>query len=236
MNIIVTGGATGIGKVIVEGLVNLNHTVLFTYNSSVKEAVALQEKYSNVKGYKLDITNKEEVDEFSEYIEQNIKDVDVLINNAGISQTKLFTDNTEEDWNYIINTNLKSAFFITQKLSKNMINKKKGLIINISSIWGATGASCEVLYSISKAGLDGFTKSLARELAPCNIRVNSIAPGIIDTNMNDSLKKEEIKQIELQIPLGKQGNAKEIFKCVNWLLEDEYTTGQVIHINGGWYI
>jgi 3-oxoacyl-[acyl-carrier protein] reductase len=134
----------------------------------------------------------------------------------------------------MININLKSAFFITQGLSHAMIREKSGLIINISSIWGITGASCEVIYSISKAGLDGFTKALAKELGPSNIRVNSIAPGIIDTEMNEHFSDEEIKEILNNIPLGRVGNKEEILKCVKWLIEDTYTTGQIISPNGGW--
>ena len=117
-----------------------------------------------------------------------------------------------------------------------MIKNKKGCIINISSIWGITGASCEVAYSVSKAGIDGLTKSLAKELGPSNIRVNSIAPGAILTDMNKNFTQEEIKEINNQIPIGRFGTPEEIAKCVNWLIEDTYTTGQIISPNGGWVI
>ena len=117
-----------------------------------------------------------------------------------------------------------------------MLSKKKGLIINISSIWGITGGSCEVHYSVSKAGVDGLTKSLAKELGPSNIRVNSIAPGMINTDMNKNLVDEEVKEIINNIPLERIGEVIDIAKCVKWLIEDNYTTGQVIQINGGWNI
>ena len=117
-----------------------------------------------------------------------------------------------------------------------MIHNKNGCIINISSVWGMVGASCEVHYSVSKAGIDAMTKSLAKELGPSNIRVNSIAPGIIKTDMISNLKEEEIKTIEQEIPLEKIGTPDNIVKCVNWLIDDEYTTGQIISINGGWVI
>jgi len=117
-----------------------------------------------------------------------------------------------------------------------MIHNKNGCIINISSVWGIVGASCESIYSISKAGIDALTKSLAKELGPCNIRVNSIAPGIINTDMNNNLTKEEIDALKEEIPLGKIGNVTDVSKCVKWLIEDEYTTGQIISINGGWII
>ena len=117
-----------------------------------------------------------------------------------------------------------------------MIHNKKGCIINISSIWGIVGASQEILYSISKAGMDGLTKALAKEVGPSNIRVNSIAPGIIDTKLNSNLSQEEIDKIKEEIPLERIGKPSDIAKCVNWLIEDEYTTGQIISVNGGWII
>ena len=122
--------------------------------------------------------------------------IDVLINNAGISENKLFTNVTDEDWNRMINTNLYSAFCVSQEVIPYMIHEKNGCIINISSVWGIVGSSCETIYSIAKAGIDGMTKSLAKELGPSNIRVNSIAPGIIDTEMNKNLTDEDIKNIK----------------------------------------
>ena len=148
----------------------------------------------------------------------------------------MFTDITDSDWNNMIQTNLTSCFYTTQEAVKYMINNKSGCIINISSIWGSVGASCEVHYSASKAGLDGMTKALAKELGLSNIRVNSIAPGIIDTNMNSELSKEDVESIKNEIPLQKIGNPQSITNCVKWLIEDDYTTGQVIAINGGWAI
>ena len=162
--------------------------------------------------------------------------IDVLINNAGISENKLFTNVTDEDWNRMINTNLYSAFCVSQEVIPYMIHEKNGCIINISSVWGIVGSSCETIYSIAKAGIDGMTKSLAKELGPSNIRVNSIAPGIIDTEMNKNLTDEDIKNIKEGIPLEKIGKKIDIARCVMWLINDEYTTGQVISINGGWVI
>ena len=167
---------------------------------------------------------------------RNLSSIDVLINNAGISQTKLFTDITDNDWNTMLNVNLNSVFYTSQEVAKYMIHEKQGCIINISSIWGMVGASCEVHYSVAKAGVDAMTKSLAKELGPSNIRVNSIAPGIIDTDMNKYLSKEELEEIKQEIPLGKIGDTLSIAKCAKWLIEDNYTTGQIISINGGWNI
>ena len=125
---------------------------------------------------------------------------------------------------------------MSQEVLNNMINNKSGCIINISSIWGKVGSACEVIYSISKAGMDGLTKALAKEVGPSNIRVNSIAPGIIDTDMNKHLSEEDKQNIKNEIPLEKIGLPEDIAKCVVWLIEDNYTTGQVIGINGGWNV
>ena len=183
-----------------------------------------------------DISKKCECKKIIKYSISKYGRIDVLINNAGISQTKLFTDITDEDWKNMLSTNLNSAFYMCQEVVPNMIHNKKGCIINISSIWGITGASCEVHYSVAKAGADALTKALAKELGTSGIRVNSIAPGIIDTDMNKYLSDKEIVEIEEEIPLCKIGKVQDIAKCVKWLTEDEYTTEQVISVNGGWNI
>ena len=231
-NIVITGGSKGIGAAMVELFASENDNILFNYNKSEEKALKLAEK-SNIEAFKADLSKDEDVAKFTKRALEKFDKIDVLINNAGIDQFKLFTDLTENDWNEIINTNLKSAVFITRDISKRMISQKQGCIINISSIWGLTGASCEVLYSISKAGLDGLTKSLAKELSLSNIRVNSIAPGAIDTDMNKDIIKEEVVS---DIPLGRFGKPEDIAKCAKWLVEDNYTTGQIISPNGGWVI
>jgi len=174
--------------------------------------------------------------DFMDNIGLKYNKIDILINNAGISQIKEFTQITDEDWNNMINVNLNSVFYMTQEVIPNMIHNKNGCIINMSSIWGQIGASCESHYSVSKAGIDAMTKSLAKELGPSNIRVNSIAPGIIDTEMNKHLSLEELEYIKEEIPLQRIGNVNDIEKCVEWLIEDDYITGQIISINGGWSI
>ena len=238
--IIVTGASRGIGKEIAKELAKKEYTVIANYNKSEKQAIELKEELEkeNIKIdiFKADVSKRNEAQELVEYTINKYGKIDVLINNAGISQIKEFTQITDEDWNNMINTNLNSVFYMTQESCKNMIHNKKGCIINISSIWGVVGASCEVHYSVSKAGIDAITKSLAKEMGPSNIRVNSIAPGIINTEMNKNLSEEEINNIKEEIPLEKIGKAQDIEKCVEWLIEDEYTTGQVISINGGWGI
>lgn len=236
--ILVTGGSNGIGADIVQTLAEDGNNVILNYNKSEQEAKKIQsdlkEKNIIIDIYKADVSNHIEVTKMINFCIDKYHKIDVLINNAGISQIKLFTDITDIDWNTMIQTNLTSAFYTIKDTLPSMIHNKSGLIINISSIWGQIGASCEVHYSVSKAGLDAMTKSLAKELGPSNIRVNSIAPGIIDTKMNEHLSSEELEEIRQEIPLEKIGNPHSISKCIQWLINDDYTTGQVIAINGGW--
>lgn len=237
-SVIVTGGSRGIGAEIVKTLAKKGYRVILNYNKSEEKAKIiqkeLQEQGKTVEIFKADVSKRIEVKKLIKFALEKFKDIDVLINNAGISQTKLFTDITDEDWNNMIQKNLNSAFYCTQEILPNMIKNKNGCIINISSIWGVVGGSCEVHYSVSKAGLDGMTKALAKEVGPSNIRVNSIAPGIIDTDMNKEYSIKDIEDITAEIPLEKIGSPSNIAKCIEWLIEDEYTTGQVISINGGW--
>ena len=238
--VIVTGASKGIGREIAKGLAKKGYQIIANYNKSEEQIIKLKEELDkeNIKIdiFKADISKREETKKLIDYAINKFGKIDVLINNAGISQFKEFTQITDKDWENMINTNLNSVFYMTQEACKNMIHNKNGCIINISSIWGLVGSSCEVHYSVSKAGIDAMTKSLAKELGPSNIRVNSIAPGMIDTDMNKNLNEEEINQIKEEIPLEKIGKTKDIEKCIEWLIEDEYTTGQIISINGGWVI
>lgn len=232
--VVVTGGSRGIGAEIVKFLAKIGYKVVLNYNKSESYAQDVKKELNNVEIFKADVSKKEEAKALIDFAIKKYGKIDVLINNAGIAQTKLFTEITDEDWKNIIDTNLNSAFYCSREAVKNMIHNKSGLIINISSIWGITGASCEVAYSTSKAAINGFTKALAKELGPSNIRVNAIAPGIINTEMNSYLSKDELKNIKEEIPLEKIGDPVDIAKCVKWLIEDNYTTGQIISINGGW--
>lgn len=237
--VIVTGGSRGIGSAIVKELAK-EYNVILNYNNSEQLAQQIQEELKeqgyNIEIFKADVSKREEVKALVKFTLEKYKNIDVLINNAGISQTKLFTDITDEDWETMIQTNLSSVFYCTQEALGNMIHNKSGCIINISSIWGITGGSCEVHYSVSKAGIDGMTKALAKELGASNIRVNSIAPGIISTDMIADYTSDEIEDIKNQIPLERIGKGIDIAKCVKWLIEDNYTTGQIISPNGGWVI
>lgn len=237
---IVTGGSRGIGKAIVQTLARENIKVIANYNHSEEKAKQLKEDLEKEKIlidiFKADVSKREEVKKLVNETIKKYGKIDILINNAGIDQEKLFQDITDEDWNDVIKVNLYSAFCMTQEVVRYMINQKQGCIINISSIYGINGGSCAVAYSASKAGVDGMTKALAKELGPSNIRVNSIAPGYIDTDMNEKYSKEEIEEIKEETPLERIGKPEDIAKCVKWLVEDEFTTGQVISINGGWVI
>lgn len=237
---IITGASKGIGKEIAKTLAQNDYQIIANYNKSYNEARSLQEELENqnilIDIFQADVSKREEVKSLVDFALNKYKKIDILINNAGISKSQLFTDITDQDWNAIISNNLYSAFCMSQEVSKNMIHNKSGCIINISSIWGLVGSSCETLYSISKAGIDAMTKSLAKELGPSNIRVNSIAPGFIDTDMNKCYSEEDIISIKNETPLEKIGKPSDIAKCINWLVKDEFTTGQVISINGGWTI
>lgn len=238
--VIVTGASRGIGRGIAEYLARNGFLVIANYNKSEKEAEELKQILANdnifIDIYKADVSKREEVKKLVQYTFEKYGKIDVLINNAGIDQIKMFLDITDDDWNLMISNNLNSAFYMCQETLPYMINRKEGSIINISSIWGLKGASCESAYSVTKAGIDALTKSLAKEVGPSNIRVNSIAPGIIDTDMNKFLSEDEKKEIIEEIPLQRIGKVEDVAKCAKWLIEEEYITGQIIQLDGGWFI
>lgn len=237
---LVTGGSRGIGAEIAIQLAKKHYNVVLNYNCSEKAAKRIQQELKEqniyIQIFKADVSKREEVKKMISYTIEKFGKIDVLVNNAGIDQVKPFINITDEDWEKMMKTNLYSVFYCTQEVLPNMLHNQNGCIINISSIWGITGGSCEVHYSVTKAGIDGMTKALAKELGPSNIRVNSIAPGAIMTDMNKDCTEEDIKEINKQIPLGKFGEPEDIAKCALWLIEDQYTTGQIISPNGGWVI
>ena len=238
--VIVTGASRGIGRNIAYNLAVNGYRVIANYNNSEQEALKLkqqlEDKGIDIDLFKANVSKRAEVKKLVDFAIEKYNRIDVLINNVGIAQEKLFTDITDEDFDKMMKVNLYSAFYTTQETVKYMLRVHEGCIINISSIYALTGGSCEVHYSMAKAGLDGMTKSLARELGPSNLRVNSIAPGAIDTDMNSYLTDEDWKQIIQETPLQKIGYPIDITRCVKWLIEDEFTTGQVISPNGGMVI
>lgn len=242
--VIVTGGSRGIGKAIVYAFANAGYNVILNYNQSEQSAKNIVEDLKDCKGivemFKADVSKRHEVDAMVEYANKEFGGIDVVVNNAGISQVGLFDETTEEEFRRVIDVNLMGVFNVTQSALKEcMLNRKDGVIINISSIWGISGASCEVAYSASKAGVIGLTKALAKELAPSNITVNAIAPGAIATDMMyKEYSEEEIASIEKDIPMGRLGTPIEIANLALYLASENarYITGQVISPNGGMVI
>lgn len=232
-NALVTGGSRGIGKECVYKLSRMGYRVFLNYNKSEKEAFKIS-KETNAVIIKADISKSDEVQNMADFIHKNYGRIDVLVNNAGIAQQKMFTDITEEDWDNIFNINMKGMFLVTKAFVDDMILKKSGKIINVSSMWGVTGGSCEVHYSASKAAVIGFTKSLAKELGPSGICVNCVAPGVIDTDMNKHLTKEDYMSLCEETPLCRIGKADEVARVIAFLADEaSFITGQVINVDGG---
>lgn len=234
---IVTGGTRGIGKAICYEFVRKGIKVVVNYIKSDELAKKIQEELGDmVRIYKADVSKREEVKGLINYTLNEFGNIDILVNNAGIDQECVVQDITDKIWNNVINVNLYSVFCTIQEVLPTFLKNKSGCIINISSIYGISGGACSAAYSASKAGVDGLTKSLAKELGPSNIRVNSVAPGCINTDMNAYLTEDDFKEIIEITPLRKIGEGIDIAKCVSWLVDDEFTTGQVISPNGGWVI
>lgn len=237
-NVIITGGSRGIGEACVEKFLSEGNTVSFLYRSSDEKAFAIKEKYNNVFCIKCDVTSETDIDDAFRRIFVDMGEPDVLVNNAGISYSGLLQDMSLSDWKSVIDTNLTSMFLCSRKAIPSMIRKKSGSIINISSMWGVQGASCEVAYSASKAGVIGFTKALAMELAPSGIRVNAVAPGAIMTDMMKEYSESDINLISEETPLGRIGKASEVADAVYFLSGENasFITGEVINVNGGFVI
>ena len=231
---IVSGGSRGIGASIVETLASSGFNVVLNYRFSADKANDIASKFSNVVTFQADVSDYAQVKSLVDFTISKFGRIDLLVNNAGIDFINTLSDTSDSDFDKVLKNNLYSAFYLSKEVSPYMINAKSGLIINISSIWGIVGASCEMAYSVSKAGLDAMTKSLAKELGPSNIRVNSIAPGIIDTDMNSFLSKEELSEIVNDIPLERIGLPSDVADTVLFLEKNSYITGQVIQVTGGW--
>lgn len=233
--IFVTGGSRGIGEAVVRAAAG-KYNVVFTYNNNEDKALSIQKEFEGMGVYavKCDVTKIESVKNAVIFAKQKFSNIDILVNNAGISKSGLFIDISDEDWDEIINCNLNGVKNVTKEIIEDMLSKKSGCVINVASIWGEVGASCEVAYSTSKAAVIGFTKALSKEVAFSGVRVNAVSPGAVDTDMMKVYTKEEIKELCDEIPLGRLASAKEIAEAILFLAEADYITGVVLPINGGW--
>ena len=237
--VLVTGASRGIGKAVAIKFAKKNYNLVI--NCAVREERLMQTK-KEIESYQVpclaflgDMGDMSQCEILFKQIKKQFGTLDVLVNNAGISYIGLLQDMNSEDWDRIIRTNLTSVFNLSKLAIPGMIEQKYGKIINISSVWGNVGASCEVAYSATKGGINAFTKALAKELAPSNIQVNAVACGAIDTEMNQFLEEEDLIRLVEEIPTGRLGNAEEVADLVYHLgYKNAYLTGQVICLDGGW--
>lgn len=241
---VITGASGGIGTAIALAFAGEGCNVVLQYNKGKYKAEALAEKIQKEYGVialpvQADISSSQSVKSFFDEVEAKLSNVDVLVNNAGIAQQKLFTDITDEDWHRMIGTNLDGVFYCSREvLNRFMIKNHSGVILNISSMWGQAGASCEVHYSAAKAGVIGLTKALAKEVGLSNIRVNCIAPGVVMTDMMKSFDEQTINELKEETPLNMLGQPEDIAQTAVFLCSDKanFITGQVLGVNGGFII
>jgi 3-oxoacyl-[acyl-carrier protein] reductase len=237
---LVTGASRGIGKAIAAAAASQGAKVAINYCHSEQEAAiladSLQRQGSTAALFQADISSREQVDRMFDEIEARWGKVDLLVNNAGISCKALLTDTSEDDWYQVMDINLKGAYLCTKRAIPSMISARYGRIVNIASVWGISGASCESIYAASKGGLIAFTKSIAKEAGPSGVLVNALAPGPVQTDMlNCELDDQEIRDLSMQIPLGRLVTPEEIAKVCIFLLspQADYINGQVITVDGG---
>jgi len=244
LNVLITGGSGDIGCAVAERFHKGSYNVAIHYSGSFERAEALRrsllEKRSDllVNIYHADFRDPEAASEMTEKVISEMGPLDVLVNNAGLGRQKLITVTSYKEWRETFAVNSDAAFLCAKAALPCMINAKKGKIVNVSSVWGITGASCEVDYSAAKAALIGFTKALAKEVGPSGINVNCVAPGVVDTRMNSHLSKQDLDALCDETPLGRLGTPEEIAELVYYLASEEasFITGQVISPNGGFVI
>ncbi|MDR0697129.1 MAG: 3-oxoacyl-ACP reductase FabG [Christensenellaceae bacterium] len=237
--VLITGGAGGIGQSIVEGFAELGYEIYLSYLTSEAEAINLKQKLAgkaNIEILKADLRDHNQIKTIIEYILQKTGKIDIIVNNAGASLFGLFTDHSIDEIKSTLDINLTGLINLTQCVVRSMISEKYGRIINISSIWGLVGASCEVVYSAAKAGVIGFTKALAKELGPSGITVNCVAPGLVMTRMNSDIDVNTINDIIESTPLRRAGLPYDVSNAVLFLASDRasFITGQTIVVDGGY--
>ena len=234
---LITGGTGGIGKALVRSFTEAGYSVAFTYKSNIASATELRESLG-AHPIKADGRIESEVRAAVAETISKFGRIDCLVNNAGISRFGLLSDLSLDEWRDMMDTNLTSAFLFSREVISDMLSRKCGRIINISSMWGLVGASCEVAYSTAKAGLIGFTKALAKELGPSGITVNAIAPGVIDTPMNSMLDPDSISALCDETPVGRIGTPEEVAAATVFLASDAaaFITGETLNISGGFVI
>ena len=233
--VFVTGGSRGIGAAVVRALAQ-EHNVAFTYHSSEARARALEEElrdFGGVKAFFCDVSDPASVSAAERAVRERFGGADMLVNCAGVSSRGLLQDVTEEEWRRLFAVNCDGAFYVTKAFLPHMISKKKGSIVNVSSVWGVRGGAFEAAYSASKAALIGMTLALAKEVAPSGITVNALAPGAVATDMMKCYSPEELAALEEDIPLGRMATPEEIALAVRFLLTHGYITGQVLTVDGG---
>lgn len=237
MKVLITGGSRGIGEACVRAFCQKGDSVAFLYRANHDRAQKLALETGAI-AIAADISDATAATAATKEAIQRLGGIDVLVNNAGISQIKLFSDITDEDWRKMLDTNLSGAFYTSREASRVMVAQHFGRIIHIGSMWGKTGASCEVHYSASKAGLRGLTMALAKELGPSHITVNCIEPGVIDTEMNAALDEDVRRELCESTPLCRIGRAEEVAAVVCFLASQEasFITGQIIGVDGGFAI
>ena len=235
--VLITGGSRGMGRECVRFFAEAGYSVAFTYNNSMSEAEELA-LATGALAIRADSRVESDVLRAVEIAEKKLGAIYCLINNAAVSSFSLFTDISLDEWRNMLDVNLTGAFIYTKAVLPSMINKKSGRIINISSVWGITGSSCEVHYSASKAALIGMTKALAKELGPSGITVNAIAPGVIDTDMNKALSDSDKQVLVDETPMCRIGNPADVARAALFLAEDgaSFITGDVLNVSGGFVI
>ncbi|MBQ8229652.1 MAG: SDR family oxidoreductase [Clostridia bacterium] len=228
--VLVTGGVRGIGEAIALAFLKKGYRVCAAYSQD--ETSAKKIAAAGVETYRVDVSEEKQV----EALFAKLGKVDILVNNAGVSLIKQIQDVSYEEFSRVMSVNMGGAFLCAREAVKGMLDKKSGLIVNISSVWGEVGGSCESVYSASKAALIGFTKALAKELGWSGIRVNSVSPGVIDTPMNAHFSAENMQEIKAEIPMGRLGTGEDVARAVVYLEENEYVTGIDLPVNGGFSI